>query len=536
MTCPNSFRILHSCGLVILAVLGGAAPARPAGWSTSGREIIAPNGQPFVISGVNWYGFETKSAVAHGMWTQDYPFILDRVKSLGFNTVRLPFSNEMWEKNPKPGANLISACPTCQGKRARDILALIVNHAGSIGLHVVLDNHRSNAGNSAQENGLWYFVSGKSNYPESSWISDWVSVLRWTHGIPQTSGAPDTVTVNYLASDGFPTVLGFDLRNEPHTVCSRRGCDYLGGATWGTGDGIDPSVNPNPNPFAPACVATGTCHDWRLAAERAGNTILGEAAANGWDFPLIIVEGVSQYPTATGTPANGPYDFYWWGGALQGVNGNAANPGAPIVLNAGGNATSLGPPVADQVVYSAHDYGPSLSSQAWFGANTCYASGCSSRSLADVWTRYWAFINIGDVDPVWPGHPSYPWSATGATPYSSAPVWIGEFGTANASADLFSTGPGSQGQWFTDLVNFIQSSHTPTPGNASGIPVQSLHWSYWSLNGNDSFSILTSDWTGVANPAKVYTFLCAIQTGPLALPPGTGTGQCGSTGALPPPQ
>jgi endoglucanase len=507
-----------------------------AGWTTSGPEILSPSGQQFVISGINWYGFETNNFAAHGMWTKDYTFILDRVKALGYNTVRLPFSNEMWEKNPKPGANLISACPTCAGKHARDIMALIVNHAGAIGLHVVLDNHRSNAGDSAQQNGLWYFIGGADSFPEQSWIDDWVSVLQWMHGIGQTKGSTDTVTVNYLAADGFPTVLGFDLRNEPHTVCDRRGCDYLGGATWGAGDGIDPAVNPNPNPFAPTCVAAGTCHDWRLAAQRAGDTLLGEAAANGWEFPLIIVEGISQYPAANGNPANGPYEFYWWGGALQGVNGNASNPGAPIVLNAAGNAGSLGPAVNGQVVYSPHDYGPSLFGQVWFNADTCYASGCAASSLADVWTEHWAFLNVGDIDPGWPGHAAYPWSNTGTTPYAAAPVFLGEFGTGSASADLSSSGPGSQGQWFTDLVNFIQSSYALTPTNDSGIPVQSLHWAYWSLNANDSYALLETDWTSLSNPTKELTFLCAIQRGPFAVPAGSGAGQCGSTGPLPAPE
>ena len=54
-------------------------------------------------------------------------------------------------------------------------MALILNYGGSIGLHFILDNHRSNAGNSAQENGLWYLVAGSSNYPESVWTTDWLA-------------------------------------------------------------------------------------------------------------------------------------------------------------------------------------------------------------------------------------------------------------------------------------------------------------------------------------------------------------------------
>ncbi|MEO5888136.1 MAG: cellulase family glycosylhydrolase [Anaerolineales bacterium] len=498
----------------------------PGGWRTNGTQILNPSNQPFLISGVNWYGFETRDNVVHGMWTKDYKYILNQVKQYGFNTVRLPFSNAMWESNPAPSSSKLSACLDCSGKKSRDIMALIINYAGSIGLHVILDNHRSTAGNSAEGNGLWY----TSGYPESAWINDWVNIQRWVHGMPQ---AGDTVPVNYYASDGFPIVLGYDLRNEPHTP-SRTA--YLSGATWGTGDGIDPSVNPNPNPFAPACVATSTCVDWRLAAERAGDRIFGDAGANAWDYPLIFVEGIGQYPSNGGNAANGPYDGTWWGGNLQGVNGNSTNPGAPVVFNTGGSAQSLGAPVLNKLVYSPHDYGPGLFQQSWFNANTCYRSGCSASSLVDVWYKFWAYTNVpGGVNPVWPGHASYPWGNTGHTGYNVAPLYIGEIGTGNLDTDMNSTTRGSQGQWFTDMVNFVQSSRNNTPTNDSGIAVSNIHHTYWALNDEDAFAILGAGYTGLENPKKVYSFLCYIQSGPFAIPFGSGAGMCSSTGTLPGP-
>jgi Cellulose binding domain/Cellulase (glycosyl hydrolase family 5) len=496
-------------------------------WTTSGTKILTPAGTQYIISGINWYGFETPDAVAHGLWSYDIPTVLGLVKSYGYNTLRLPYSNQMWESNPVPQNDV--GCTSCVGLHARDILAKIINYAGSIGLHVILDDHRSEAGESAEQSGLWY----TSQYPESNWISDWVSMQHWVHGIPQTLGTTDTVTVNSMASDGLPIVLGYDLRNEPHVQGSYPN-EYAAGAQWGSGDGIDPTVNPNPNPFAPACVSSSSCHDWRLAAERAGDTILGDANTHHWSNPLIFVEGTSNYPTASGTQVNGPYAGTWWGGNLQGVNGNSGNAGAPVVLNAGGSASSLGAAVNNQIVYSAHEYGPTLFQQSWFNSNTCYKSGCSSSSLVDTWTSNWAYIATPNgVHPTWPGHSSYPWSNTGATAYTSAPVWIGEFGTGNGSGDLASTGAGSQGQWFTDLLNFIKSSYG---SGGSGVAVSNLDWTYWALNGEDSFALLNGAYNGLANTTKQYSYLCSIETGPLALPAGNGSGQCGSTGAFPAPQ
>ena len=522
-----------ACMLVLFILpFGSTVPAVAAsgGWSTNGAKILDPTGMEFIISGVNWFGFETRDAVGHGLWAQDYTFLLNTIKQDGFNTVRLPYSDEMWRTNPVPRAG---ACAECKNKHSRDIMALLLNYGGSIGLHFILDNHRSNAGNSAQENGLWYLVAGSSNFSESVWIADWLSIQSWLHGNQQTLGSVDTVTVTNLASDGFPVVIGFDLRNEPHTP-SRKA--YLEGATWGTGDGIDPNVNPNPNPFAPACVANSACHDWRLAAERAADTILGDASGHGWDLPLIFVEGIGQYPANGGTAANGPYNGTWWGGDLEGVNGNSTNPGAPVVLNVGGNATALGPAVTNKLVYSAHEYGPNLFKQSWFNANTCYKVGCGASSLADTWKKFWAYINLpGGVNPLWPGHVAYPWANTGHTAYTQAPIYMGEFGTENTDTDLSSTTHGSQGQWFTDVVNFVQSSYTRTASNDSGLAVTSLHWSYWALNANTTTGLLGSDWASLASARKEYSFLCIVQRGPMAVPPGLGSGQCGSTGPLPAP-
>src|SRR3712207_6723006 len=77
-----------------------SAVASAAGWTTSGTKIISPSGAPFVVSGVNWYGFETRDNVAHGMWTKDYKTIIDQIRQHGYNTIRIPFSNAMWETNP----------------------------------------------------------------------------------------------------------------------------------------------------------------------------------------------------------------------------------------------------------------------------------------------------------------------------------------------------------------------------------------------------------------------------------------------------
>jgi hypothetical protein len=160
----------------------------------------------------------------------------------------------------------------------------------------------------------------------------------------------------------------------------------------------------------------------------------------------------------------------------------------------------------------------------------------------NLWCQQWAYIAlppgrygscVGGVTPSFTEGKAYPWQNTGSIPYTQAPVWIGEFGTGNDPYDLASTMPGSQGQWFTDLINFIQSSYDRTAHNDPGIPLEPLSWTYWAINSDDEYALLGDAYTGLANPTKQYSFLCYILRSP---PKGSRPLRpCGATGDLPPP-
>jgi endoglucanase len=257
-------------------------------WHTSGNLILDRQGNAVRIQGINWYGFETVRKAPGGLTVQDYRTILETIHSEGFNTVRIPFSNDMIEDPIVPEAISFlndrgqAINQPLRGLNSLQILDRIVEHAGKIGLKVILDNHRSEAGDSAQGSGLWY----TADYPETSWVADWQMLTR-----------------RYA---GNSTVIGMDLRNEPHNATT-------GGSCWS---------------------GCGAAHDWHLAAQRAGNAVL---ALN--PRLIVFVEGTDA--------VNG--DFYWWGGNLQGVRS------APVSLN-----------VPGQLVYSAHEYGPKEYAQKWF--------------------------------------------------------------------------------------------------------------------------------------------------------------------------
>ncbi len=274
-------------GIAIVLVLTTALFGQGAGyWHTSGNQILDSNNQVVRIAGINWYGFETTDQVAHGLWAQDYHSILNAIKNNGYNVIRMPFSNQMVETPIIPsnigasnGNGFINT--DIRGLTAPQIMDKIITTAGAIGLRVILDNHRSEAGNSAEQNGLWY----TSAYPESAWINDWVTIVNRYK--------------NFTDPSGNPIVIGADLRNEPHLNVSGSPT----GACW-TGDTA-----------TAGCPVSNTAQNWPAAATRAGNAVL-QANPN----LLIIVEGAECY--------NGDCD--WWGGNLEGV---ASNPVTLSVAN-----------------------------------------------------------------------------------------------------------------------------------------------------------------------------------------------------------
>ncbi|WP_328473877.1 cellulase family glycosylhydrolase [Streptomyces sp. NBC_00448] len=296
------------------AAADGRATTADAGtgyWHTSGRQILDANDQPVRIAGVNWFGFETDNHVAHGLWARDYKSMIDQMKSLGYNTIRLPYSDDIFKPGTMPDSiNFYNMNADLQGLDSLQVMDKIIDYAGSIGLRVILDRHRPDA---SGQSALWYTAS----VPESTWITD----LK-------------ALATRY---QGNPAVIGIDLHNEPHDP-----------ACWGCGD---------------------TSIDWRLAAERAGDAVLGVNP----DL-LIFVEGIQTYNGTSG----------WWGGNLMGAGQY------PVELD-----------VPNRVVYSAHDYATSVAQQSWFDDPTFPAN------MPGIWSKYWGYLFEQNI----------------------APVWVGEFGT-----------------------------------------------------------------------------------------------------------
>lgn len=323
------------------------------GWlHSAGTQIVDAHNHPLRLASVNWYGAEGTDFVPGGLAFRPYMDVLRTIKSLGFNSIRLPFSNELVERNPIVRRH-VEANPQFRDKHALDILDTILAGARQVGVMVILSDMRVEAGQSGPGHVLWY---SPPRHTQQQWIDDWVVLAR-----------------RYRSN---PAVIGYDLYNEPHS--NGPGLEILGlgylrqGATWGPFNGSD-------NPAT----------DWRLAAERAGNAILHVNP-----HALIIVEGVEVYPypnPLAGSfcphhiPATDHYcaDLYWWGGNLVGARAY------PVVLA-----------VPHQLVYSPHEYGPAMHGQRWITPTM------TARDWQDAIDQHWGYLLAArglDAAPVYVG-------------------------------------------------------------------------------------------------------------------------------------
>lgn len=225
---------------LVLALLAAFVPLGPAPapvgaagtgyWHTSGAQILDANNRPVRIAGINWFGLENATRAPHGLWVRNYGTMLDQVKVLGYNTLRLPYANSLFDAGGTPNGINFDMNPDLRGLSGLQIMDKIVAGAGARGLRVILDRHMPD---SSGQTAVWY----SAQYSETRWINDW-----------------QMLAARYR---GNATVIGADLHNEPRDP-----------ACWGCGD---------------------TSRDWRLAAERAGNAVL--ATNPDW---LIFVEGVQS--------------------------------------------------------------------------------------------------------------------------------------------------------------------------------------------------------------------------------------------------
>ncbi len=305
-----------------------------------GSRLYDKNGNEVWLTGANWFGFNCTECVPHYLWSGDIDDMVKDIADHGVNVLRLPVSTELlynWmigdpdpiaSVNPNDDPNYpINVDLIIDGKIAnsQQTFEVLLAKCKKYGVKCFIDIHSPESNNSGHNYGLWYGKSFKGRDGKTVNVTTdvWIETLAW---------AAD----HYKNDD---TLIGFDLKNEPHSKYGGAPID----AIW------DNSDAPN---------------NWKKAAQDCADAILAKNPN-----ALILIEGVE------GFEGHGA----WWGGNLRGV------AKYPVLPEKG----------TSQIVYSPHDYGPVVSDQPWF-----HKDFTEQTLLDDYWYDTWAYLVEKDMYPL----------------------------------------------------------------------------------------------------------------------------------------
>lgn len=297
---------------------------------TDGARIVDLDGNPVWLTGANWFGFNTSERVLHGLWSADLGATLDAISARGLNVLRVPISTELlweWRDGEAQVSGSVNQGGSLAGMTTLEVFDAFLAGCKERGVKVILDVHSALADNSGHLAPVWY----AGDVTAADFVAGWEWIAE--------------------RSRGDDTIIGFDLKNEPHGQPGQSPR-----ATW------DGSTDPD---------------NWRHVAQELALRIL-EIHPD----VLVLVEGVEATAREGADPSStdpADYDFGWWGGNLRGVADH------PIELGE----------FQDRLVYSPHDYGPLVFEQPWFRGDF------TAESLeAEVWEPQWLFIANEGIAPL----------------------------------------------------------------------------------------------------------------------------------------
>ncbi|HOH88021.1 glycoside hydrolase family 5 protein, partial [Ruminococcus sp.] len=306
-----------------------------------GSRLYDMNGNEVWLTGANWFGFNCTENSPHYLWSGDIDDMVREIADHGINVLRLPVSTELlynWmigdpdevesinpNNDPSYPFNVDLIKEDGSVVNSQELFDILLAKCKKYGVKCFIDIHSPESNNSGHNYGLWYGKSFEANDGKNVEVTTdvWIETLAWCAD-------------HYKGDD---TLIGFDLKNEPHSKYGGAPID----AIW------DDSNAPN---------------NWKKAAQDCADAIL-EKNPNA----LILIEGVE------GFEGHGA----WWGGNLRGV------AKYPVMPKSG----------TSQIVYSPHDYGPIVSDQTWF-----HKDFTEETLLNDYWRDTWAYLVEKDMYPL----------------------------------------------------------------------------------------------------------------------------------------
>lgn len=162
-------------------------------WVTWGPEIYDNlHDRNVSLKGINWFGFETKCKIVHGLWVRDIDTFFDFFTDYQYNALRLPISVitlTEWDTSYPMSDCLNENNKWLSTLSVKQALHVMFQKAAAAGMVILLDFHTI-------EEGIIPMSPTQDSFSEDQFVDFWVTVLHeYAH---------------------YPNFLGIDVKNEPH--------------------------------------------------------------------------------------------------------------------------------------------------------------------------------------------------------------------------------------------------------------------------------------------------------------------------------
>ena len=131
--------LVAASGLVVMGTAGQSTAVAAVGGTgtgylhTSGNEILDSTGATVRLTGINWFGMETDNKTFHGLWSsRTWRQQLDQMAQLGYNTLRVPFSNDALKPDAKATGVNDHTNPDLVGLSPLQILDEVIDHVAQL--------------------------------------------------------------------------------------------------------------------------------------------------------------------------------------------------------------------------------------------------------------------------------------------------------------------------------------------------------------------------------------------------------------------
>lgn len=173
-------------------------------YTTDGGRILV-DGAELQLRGISHFGFNGKTLRPMGLWNQGWKEQIARIKSLGFNAVRVPFVPDTLHSPAGEPSALHPLNADLIGKSPLQTLDLWMAEADRQGLYVLLDFHSVSRVNQY----FHPFVTDPADYGKDKWAETWnrqpYTVNNWLDDL-------SFVAQRYAH---LPHSIGLDIFNEP---------------------------------------------------------------------------------------------------------------------------------------------------------------------------------------------------------------------------------------------------------------------------------------------------------------------------------